>query len=68
MNKLTLNVPEMSCGHCVSAVSSAVKGVTGVGDVHVDLSSKRVEVTGEGLEPKAVAAAVREAGYEPEES
>lgn len=68
MNKLTLNVPEMSCGHCVSAVSGAVGQVAGVSDVRVDLGGKRVEVTGEGLEPKAVAAAVRKAGYEPEES
>jgi copper chaperone CopZ len=68
MNKLTLKVPEMSCGHCVISVSEAVGAVTGVADVRVDLESKLVEVAGEGLEPTAVAAAVREAGYEPEES
>jgi copper chaperone len=68
MEKLTLKVPEMSCGHCAGAVSAAVGGVAGVGDVQVDLESKRVEVAGEGLEPSAIAAAVREAGYEPERS
>ncbi|HEU5062012.1 MAG TPA: heavy-metal-associated domain-containing protein [Solirubrobacterales bacterium] len=68
MEKLTLNVPEMSCGHCVAAVSGAVEQVAGVSAVDVDLASKRVEVTGEGLERNTVAAAVREAGYEPEES
>lgn len=68
MNKLTLKVPEMSCGHCVASVSGAVERVPGVSDVKVDLEAKRVEVAGEGLEPTAVAAAVREAGYEPERS
>jgi copper chaperone CopZ len=68
MDKLTLKVPEMSCGHCVTAVSGAVEQVPGVRDVQVDLGAKRVEVAGEGLEPAAVAAAVREAGYEPEEA
>lgn len=68
MEKLTLNVPEMSCGHCVAAVSGAVEQVAGVSAVDVDLASKRVEVTGEGLERTTVASAVREAGYEPEES
>lgn len=68
MNKLTLRVPDMSCGHCVASVSGAVERVPGVSDVQVDLEAKRVEVAGEGLEPAAVAAAVREAGYEPEQS
>ncbi|HEX6151957.1 MAG TPA: heavy-metal-associated domain-containing protein [Solirubrobacterales bacterium] len=68
MEKLTLKVPDMSCGHCVASISDAVGGVPGVSDLQVDLGSKRVEVAGEGLEPAAVAAAVREAGYEPEES
>lgn len=68
MKTLTVNVPEMSCGHCVSAVSGAVGQVPGVSDIRVDLESKRVEVAGEGVEPTAIAAAVRGAGYEPEES
>ncbi|HYG96166.1 MAG TPA: heavy-metal-associated domain-containing protein [Solirubrobacterales bacterium] len=68
MNTLTLTVPEMSCGHCVTSVSETLGAVPGVGDVRVDLEAKRVEVAGEGLEPRAVAAALREAGYEPVES
>ena len=65
MERLTLNVPDMSCGHCVSAVSGAVGQLPGVSDVQVDLEEKRVEVAGQGLEQDAIAAAVREAGYEP---
>lgn len=68
MEKLTLNVPDMSCGHCVGAVSGAVGRVPGVSDVEVDLEAKRVEVAGQKLEQGAIATAVREAGYEPVES
>ena len=65
---LTLRVPDMSCGHCVQAVSDAVGKVAGVSDVKVDLDAKRVEVEGEGVELAPVAEAIREAGYEPEQA
>lgn len=67
MSNLTLRVPDMSCGHCVASVSDAVRRVEGVFDVSVDLEAKRVDVEGEGLELAAVAQAIREAGYEPEQ-
>lgn len=65
---LTLRVPDMSCGHCVEAVSDAVGQVAGVSDVKVDLDTKRVEVEGEGVELVPVTEAIREAGYEPEQA
>lgn len=68
MSELTIRVPEMSCGHCEAAVSEAVRGVDGVADVRVDLESKRVEIEGAPLDPQAVAAAIREAGYDVEAS
>ena len=58
----------MSCGHCVASVSGAVRQVEGVSDVSVDLEAKRVDVEGEGLELAPVAQAIRDAGYEPEQS
>lgn len=68
MSRLTLKVPDMSCGHCVASISASVGKVPGVQGVDVDLGTKRVEVAGEGLDPAAVAVAVRDAGYEPERS
>ena len=67
-SKLTLRVPGMSCGHCVSSVLNAVGEVTGVDDVRVDLEGKQVVVEGEGFDLASVAQAIRDAGYEPEES
>jgi copper chaperone len=41
---LELKVVGMTCGHCVRAVTEAVKAVDPEAGVHVDLGSKRVRV------------------------
>lgn len=43
---IELNVNGMTCGHCVSAVTRAIKSVDPQADVQVDLASKRVRVEG----------------------
>ena len=65
MATLTFSVPDMTCGHCTSAVASEIRRIDGVVDVSVDLSTKEVVVTGFDLDPVTVFAAVDEAGYEP---
>ena len=44
MEKVTLNVEGMSCGHCVKAVEGSVGGLNGVSSVKVDLENKKVDV------------------------
>ena len=44
MEKVTLNVEGMSCGHCVKAVESSVGALNGVSSVKVDLEGKKVDV------------------------
>jgi copper chaperone len=44
MEKVTLNVHGMSCGHCVKAVEGSVGALEGVSSVAVDLKAKTVEV------------------------
>jgi copper chaperone len=63
MNELLLSVPDMSCHHCVRAISSEVCQVPGVADVDVQLGAKTVRVTGSASEA-AVRQAIAEAGYE----
>ena len=65
MSELTLTVPDMSCDHCVRAITDEVTGVSGVTDVQVDLETKLVRVQGDDIDAEAVRAAVVEAGYEP---
>ena len=55
----------MTCGHCVSAVREELTAIDGVRSVDVELESGTVTVVSEGpLEPRSVAAAVEEAGYQ----
>ncbi|HEX5994315.1 MAG TPA: cation transporter [Jiangellales bacterium] len=59
------NVKGMTCGHCVSSVSTEIGKLDGVDAVAVDLPTGAVTVTSAApLEPAVVAAAVEEAGYE----
>ena len=62
----TLNyvVSGMTCSHCVNAVASEIRTVSGVDDVSIDLETKTVVVTGEELDDSAIRCAIVEAGYE----
>ena len=44
MAQETLNVPNISCGHCVSAIESELAEVEGVTSVKADADSKTVVV------------------------
>jgi copper chaperone CopZ len=66
MNELALTVPDVSCDHCVHAITGEVEQVAGVSTVQVDLATKLVHVRGNAFDPEAVRAAVVEAGYEPQ--
>ena len=63
---LTYRVDDMSCNHCVVAVSGEVGRVAGVSAVDVDLDTKLVRVAGAAFDDTAVVAAIDEAGYDAE--
>jgi copper chaperone len=57
-------LPDMSCGHCVAAVTQALKAVDTQARVEVDLATRTAEV--DSIEPRdALVAALAEAGYPP---
>jgi copper chaperone CopZ len=64
----TYAVAGLTCGHCVSAVTSELSALPGVHDVSVDLvaaGTSRVHVVSDDpLEETRVREAVDEAGYE----
>ncbi|SEH00535.1 copper ion binding protein [Nonomuraea solani] len=65
MTVTTYQVEGMTCGHCVSAVTTEVGKVAGVSGVEVDLAAKAVTVTSQApLDVALIDAAVVEAGYE----
>lgn len=57
-----LQVEEMSCGHCVNAVTKAVQAIDAQAQVEVDLAQRKVRVQS-GAELTQVAAAISDAGY-----
>jgi copper chaperone CopZ len=65
MSTVTYSVPDVSCGHCRTAITSEVTAVAGVESVEVDLDAKTVTVTTRApLDERAIVAAIDDAGYE----
>ena len=60
--KKTLTIEGMMCAHCVAHVDKALRAVSGVESVDVDLTAGTAVVTG-SAEEEALCAAVAEAGY-----
>ena len=58
----SFQVQGMTCGHCVGAVTNAVKSVDPQAQVQVDLSSGKVEVQTQ-QDRTAIARAIEEEGY-----
>ncbi len=63
MNALLFSVPDITCGHCASAIRAEVCSLPGVTGVDVDLIGKQVRVTGTA-DASAVRDAIAEAGYQ----
>ena len=65
MNRTTLEIDGMTCGHCVASVQKEIGKIDGVTSVDVDLASGRVQVESAApLTDAEVVAAVDEAGYQ----
>jgi len=59
---MKLNVPDMTCGHCVGTITKAVKALDPAAEVKADLAGKTVTI--ETAVPAAVIGrALDEAGY-----
>ena len=56
------NVPDMSCQHCVDAITKEVGAVAGVESLNIDLESKLVTIV--GGESAALVDAIDEAGFD----
>ena len=65
MSSRTYVVPDVSCQHCVAAITEEVAKVPGVVEVDVDLARKRVTVRDDGsASDVAIRAGIAEAGYD----
>ena len=57
-------VEDMTCGHCVSRVTKAVKAVDSQAQVDISLRDKRVNVLSRAGQDQ-IAEAIKDAGYTP---
>ena len=62
---IAFEVNDMTCGHCVGAVTRAVKAVDKDATVQIDLATHRVQVEPVTADAAELAAAIEEAGYTP---
>lgn len=61
---IEFTLPDMSCGHCVGAVTKALQDVAPQARVQIDLATKKVQVDNAD-DREALARALSDAGYEP---
>jgi len=61
----TFEVKDMTCGHCVSTITKAVKDVDPGAMVQIDLATHRVTIDQTKADAAALNDAIRQAGYSP---
>jgi copper chaperone len=65
MVERTYRVPDVSCQHCVSAITSELSKIDGVSAVHVDIEQKVVTVQAdESVSDEQLREGIDEAGYD----
>ena len=61
----TFEVKDMTCGHCVSTITKAVKALDLGAKVQIDLATHRVTIDPTEADAAALSDAIRQAGYTP---
>ncbi|MBW4461664.1 MAG: heavy-metal-associated domain-containing protein [Nodosilinea sp. WJT8-NPBG4] len=62
MTTLSVTVPNMACGACVSTITQAVQAVDPSAEVKTDLVSKAVDISA-SVAAEALTEAIQKAGY-----
>ena len=61
----TFAVKDMTCGHCVSTITKAVKTVDQGAKVQIDLATHRVTIDSAEADAAQLSEAIKDAGYTP---
>lgn len=66
MTQVTLNVPDISCGHCKSSIEGAVAPMDGVASATVTIDARTVDVSFDEalVNLDAIITAIDDQGYE----
>lgn len=63
---IAFKVDDMTCGHCASTITRAVKDVDPDAEVRIDLDRHLVEIDAKAGTAQALRAAIAGAGYTPQ--
>ena len=61
----TFEVKEMTCGHCVKAITEALMALDQGAKVQIDLETHRVSIDSTEADAAALSDAIKGAGYTP---
>jgi len=62
---IAFEVNDMTCGHCVSTITKALKATDKEAKVQIDLATHRVRVEPVSSDADELAQAIKDAGYTP---
>jgi len=62
---MTFEVKDMTCGHCVSTITQAVRAVDPGATVQIDLATHRVTIEPTEADAAELSDAIQKAGYTP---
>jgi copper chaperone len=62
---ISFEVNDMTCGHCVSTITKALKAVDPGARVQIDLAAHRVQIEPTEADEAELSDAIKEAGYTP---
>ncbi|ABM94603.1 heavy-metal-associated domain-containing protein [Methylibium petroleiphilum] len=62
---IAFEVNDMTCGHCVSTITKALKAADKDAKVQIDLAMHRVQVEPVSADAEELAEAIKDAGYTP---
>jgi copper chaperone len=63
MERITIGIEGMSCGHCVAAVAGVLRGIDGVQVEEVQIGGATVAYDPARVRPEQLADAIEEEGY-----
>ena len=64
---IAFEVQDMTCGHCVSTITRALKAADRDAKVQIDLATHRVQIEPTEANASELSDAIKEAGYTPVE-
>ena len=62
---ISFRVNDMTCGHCVSTITKALKAADRDAQVQVDLAAHLVQIDSSSVDADEFAGVIKEAGYTP---